>query len=159
MNHAHLTDSDRFAVFRDKIYYSKYDNQESEGEPILCCTDLNLTDEQQVGEGFDFLTGVELQNKILLSKDGKIYTAQPDGSDHHSIFDISLHGWEWSVYDKIRFTEVNIIDGLLFAKAEQWGYQEGNGWRDSLLKEEYYQISLDGSKSMVWDPDLEASDN
>lgn len=159
LNHAHLTDSDQFEVFRDKIYYSKYDNQESEREPILCCTDLNLTDEQQVGEGFDFLTGVELQNKILLSKDGKIYTAQPDGSDPHSIFDISLHGWEWSVYDKIRFTEVNIIDGLLFAKAEQWGYQEGNGWRDSLLKEEYYQISLDGSKSMVWDPDLEASDN
>ncbi len=145
----HLTDDDSFAVFDGKIYYSKYSN-EGNGESGLYCADFNLNNETLVGEAMEFVKGIEDKNRMLVSQYGRLLSVSPDGKEEVCIYDAPEQGWEMEEYDKIYFKDVNVIDDEVFAWVEQWGYREGNGWRDSLIASQKYQMLLDGSKSVIW---------
>ena len=145
----HLTDADSFAVFDGKIYYSKYSN-EGNGESGLYCADFNLNNETLIGESMEFVKGVEDKNRMLVSKHGRLLSVSPDGKEEICIYDAPEQGWDLEEYDKLYFKDVNVIDDEVFACVEQWGYREGNGWRDSLIASQKYKMLLDGSKSFIW---------
>ena len=145
----HLTDDDSFAVFDGKIYYSKYSN-EGNGGSGLYCADFNLNNETLIGESMEFVKGMEGKNRMLVSQHGRLLSVSPDGKEEVCIYDAPEQGWDLEEYDKIYFREVNVIDDEVFARVEQWGYREGNGWRDSLIDSQKYQMLLDGSRSHIW---------
>lgn len=62
--------------------------------------------------------------------------------------------WNMEKGDKVRFTQLNILDGTIYVKAEQTGYREGTdmGWRDSRIMEIYLKISEDKQVS-IWNPE------
>lgn len=153
LHQAHFTDDDSFFIYKEKIYYSKYFNDNEEEGSDLYCSDLDLRNEMLVGENMTFLSASEKENRILVSTNGKIFSFLPDGSDGKCIFDITENGWEWDEYDKIYFTEVNVIENTLFCRVEKWGYEEGNGWRDTLINSQHYQVAMDGSSCQIWNPD------
>lgn len=145
----HLTDDDSFAVFDGKIYYSKYSN-EGNGERGLYCADFNLNNETLIGESMEFIKEIEDKNRMLVSQHGRLLSVSSDGKDEICIYDAWEKGWEIEEYDKLYFKQVNVIDNVVFACVEQWGYREGNGWRDSLIASQKYQMLLDGSQSVIW---------
>lgn len=145
----HLTDDDSFAVFDGKIYYSKYSNEGNE-ERGLYCADSNLNNETLIGDSMEFVKGIEDKKRMLVSQHGRLLSVSPDGKEEICIYDAPEQGWDLEEYDKLYFKDVNVIDDEVFACVEQWGYREGNGWRDSLIASQKYQMLLDGSKSVIW---------
>ena len=145
----HLTDDDSFAVFDGKIYYSKYSNEGNRGSGLYCA-DFNLNNETLIGESMEFIKGMEEKNRMLVSQHGRLLSVSPDGKDEICIYDALEKGWDIEEYDKLYFKQVNVIDNVVFACVEQWGYRDGNGWRDSLIASQKYNMLLDGSQSIIW---------
>ena len=152
LEYKHLTDDDKFYVFDGKIYYSKYSN-EGFGESALYCADLDLKNEAFVGESMEFLKAIEEKNVFIASGEGKMFAISLDGKEKKCIFDISEHNWQLEELDQINFKEVNIIGDSVYAKLEQWGYRGEDGWRDTLVNEGWYRISLEENQSQVWTPE------
>lgn len=148
----HMTDDDKFIVFDEKIYYSKYSN-EGFGENALYCASFDFNDENIVGESMKFLEGIEEKEIFLASSEGKLFTVSKDGKEKTCIFDLAEHNWQIEELDKINFKEVNVLGDMVFTKIEQWGYRGEDGWRDTLIDSRWYRISLTKNQSQVWTPD------
>lgn len=158
LKQAHITDSDHFLALDGKIYYEKYFYAESK-QSGLYCADFDLSEERMIGEAMMLLAADPASKSLLVSKDGKLLRILPESGEEKCLMDLSEAGWNWDEHDTIRFSEVNMIQDTIYAKVELWGYQEGNGWRDSLIDSKHYQIQGDGSGYQIWDPNasLEAS--
>lgn len=149
----HMTDDDKFIVFDEKVYYSKYSN-EGFGENALYCASFDFNDENIVGESMKFLEGIKEKEIFLASSEGKLFTVSKDGKEKTCIFDLAEHNWQIEELDKVYFKDVNILGDSVYTRIEQWGYREGDeGWRDCLIDSRQYQIFMDGSQSQLWNPE------
>ncbi len=152
----HMTDSDEFFVVGDYIYFQSYGNQKKGGNDLYRAK-LDLTGIELIGESMEFLQADTETGTLLVSKDGQLLRISPDGKDAKCLFDSKAAGVTLAEYDKLMFKEINIVGEDIYLKAERWGYQEGNGWRDSLIESMSFKIKADGSGFEVYNPE-EASE-
>ncbi len=151
---AHLTDSDRLWVVKDWIYYQKYEAQ-GDGASQLCRADWNLENEEQIGENLNFLAYDSKADTILASRDGAFVRLEPDGSREEILLPENPFGWEAEEGDRLIYSQVNVVNGRIYAQAQLYGYREGIsiGWRDAPLEEQYFYMEPNGSGLELWSPD------
>lgn len=152
----HLTDADTFQIFDGYLYYQKYSNL-GEGGNDLYRVPFDLSEEELIGEGETLLSIDRDNNRLITEKDNGIFFLSCDGKERKLLFGgtemIEQEFGKLHAYDHLKYTELNVIGDLLFVKAECWGYEEGNGWRDSLLSTYYFKIDLNGSGYQRWNPE------
>ncbi len=155
----HVTDDASFHAADGYVYYQKYDNQ-GEGANELCRMDFAFEEEEKIGESLTYLAYDEKTNTLLAAKPAgqnsfmsNLVRVSMDGSGEQLLFTAQDLGWEMEENDKIQFAELSIMEESIYTKAEQWGYRGNEGWRDSLVREEYIWIKADGSFSQVWNID------
>ena len=148
----HMTDSDEFYVFDGAVYYQKYFDDE-EAANGLYRTNYDFSEDELIADDLTILMIDEEDGTILTSKNGQLLRVSVDGTEQTVLLDMGKDaGWTWEEYDNIRFTEINNVEDLIFLKAERWGYIEGNGWRNSLIAEEYFKVHANGNGFSVWNP-------
>lgn len=148
----HLTDADKFWIADEKVYYQKYDYFGESGNDLYC-TDLEMTKEQKIAENAELLTIDQESQKMIVEKNGNLLAYSMNGQESRVLFDPKeAMDWEIRENDHITFSEVNVIEEELYAKIQLWRYEEGNGWRDSLVEEIYLKISINSGDYQEWDP-------
>lgn len=148
----HLTDADKFWIADEKVYYQKYDHFGESGNDLYC-TDLEMTKEQKIAENAELLTIDQESQKMIVEKNGNLLAYSMNGQESRVLFDPKeAMDWEIRENDHITFSEVNVIGEELYAKIQLWRYEEGNGWRDSLVEEKYLKISINSGEYQEWDP-------
>ncbi len=149
----HITDAPDFHVASGYVYYEKYANAGTGGSELYRAN-MDFDKEEQVGEGLTFLAFEEERGTLLAAKltgennyRSNLVRTALDGSNEQTLFDFSIicHEWMLEDYDKIRYTDLNRIGDSFYVKVEQWGYSEGNGYRDILLREQYFKINEGGA--------------
>lgn len=151
LTEVHLTDSEKFFVLGDRIYYEKFMHPE-DGVRGVYSADLSLSDERKISENCTLLQTDAKKNALLVSEKGKLFYLSLDGKKLTEIFDLADAGWTWEENDVLYFREVSVLDDAIYVKAEKWSYVGDYGWRDSLTKSQYFQIQADGSGYTEWDP-------
>ncbi|MBS6395785.1 MAG: hypothetical protein KH452_01355 [Clostridiales bacterium] len=157
-----LTDADTLHVADGWVYYQKYRNYES-SFPELYRAKPDLTGEEQVGEGLEFLAFEPDRGAILAAKRGQeegkegiksLVRVKSDGSEEEMLLDGAALDWETEPGDKLTYTEVNPVDGRIYLKVSEYGFREGEsmGWRDTLIREQYFSMNRDGSGRSQWEP-------
>lgn len=153
LKQAHLTDDDEFLVLDGFVYYQKYEHEGNRGSELYRAG-LDFSEEERVfTEAVELLQADKETGTLLVSMDGKLLRMSPDGAEEACLFDLADAGWIWQEYDKLLFREVNVIENEIYVRAQHWGYTEENGWRDSLIGEQYFCIQADGSGFQAWNPD------
>ena len=153
LKQAHLTDDDEFLVLDGFVYYQKYEYQGNRGSELYRAN-LDLSEEERVfAEAVELLRADEESGTLLVSMDGKLLRMSPDGAEEACLFDLTDAGWIWQEDDRVLFREVNVIENEIYVRAQHWGYTGKNGWRDSLIGEQYFCIQADGSGFQSWNPD------
>lgn len=151
----HLTDADTFRVFDGYLYYQKYDNFGESGNDLYRVP-FDLSEEELVDEGATLLSIDQEHGNLIIEKEDEVFAVSCDGKEQKLLFGgtetVEREFGDWGDYDHLKYTEINVIGDQLFVKAERWGYEEGNGWRDSLLNTYYFKINLNGSGYQRWNP-------
>lgn len=152
LNEKHLTDADEFWIMDGRVYYQKYDNFGESGSDIYS-TDLSMSEELLIAENTQLLAVDREAQKLLTEKDGKLCINSTDGNVEKELPDPrAAFDGEIMENDHMTFTEVNVIGDTVYMKAQLWRYEEENGWRDSLIGETYFKLSLQEEEYQTWDP-------
>lgn len=169
---AHLTDDYALRVYDGYVYYQKYDSiSEEPARPGLYRAFRDLTGEELVGEGLTLLALDERTGTLLAAKQmeqadpagqetlaeesaliSDLVRMRPDGSGEQTLLSMADENWEMRPYDKLNYRQINLLEDKIFVKVEQYGYRDGDGWRDELIEERYYQVQADGSGYTGWEP-------
>lgn len=165
----HLTDAGAFAAADGFIYYRKYSRQGEESGGLYRVS-YDLTGEELIGEDLSFLTYDESTGTILAAKKvsdtgiSNLVRVRPDGSGEQVLLNMeqmlgdryaedgsillgTYLAWEMKEGDKIRYSELNLLDDEISVRAEQQRGQDGP------IEEVYFRIKADGSDFWGWDPE------
>lgn len=154
LSKVHCTDADSFQVADNHVYYFK---SEHGG---LYRSNFDFQEEEAVGSNYlDVIAWDKASNTLLVSKNvgrnnylSNLVRINPDGSNERDVLRVDQFNLKMHDYDKIRFSEISLIEDTIYVKVQQWGFRGKLNFWDNLIWEQYYQVSADGRSQALWSP-------